>query len=406
LPAMDKMGPMSGNCDQQTRQMESFLERNFGFQNIPHEYIVQGVRAFRMSKDLRSMAPDRVIHFPDESSHSFEMTVEEVRRWQNSYAVYADEAVPGMDASFLQRALQGKSEDGDEAFRMKFVARISTCPVLMDFDGSVIPRKHGDDWPNRIKLISGTGIDFAGRKHDVGDILRYISNWDKVFEIDAKKNQPALENERDFRLRRDRVRATLRMKEVQTDLIRMASLRLRACDAEGVEIVVETGIGLGVFAGQHLGIDDRIRQFSARAIRTVLERDGPSFKKIRAVVLALPIFADRHLGRAKRDTFHDFAAEFQEPKYNGCIPVMIADQDMLRLTVAIACQGFSVCQLNPGDSHGVFGEYWQNRGPAVEEKLALATVGLLVQHHLINEDVSNDENYKLIRCSSSILSDW
>ena len=34
------------------------------------------------------------------------------------------------------------------------------------------------------------------------------------------------------------------------DLIRMARLRLRACDEEGVQIVVETGIGLGVFAGR------------------------------------------------------------------------------------------------------------------------------------------------------------
>jgi hypothetical protein len=76
--------------------------------------------------------------------------------------------------------------------------------------------------------------------------------------------------------------------------------------------------------------------------------------------------------------------------------VLIADQDMHRLTVAIARQGFIVSQLNPADSHGVFGEYWQNRGPAVEEKLALTTLGLLVQHHLINREVLNPNNYYLI----------
>ncbi|CAF5051995.1 unnamed protein product, partial [Rotaria sp. Silwood1] len=48
------------------------------------------------------------------------------------------------------------------------------------------------------------------------------------------------------------------------------------------------------------------------------------------------------------------------------------------------------------DSHGVFGEYWQNRGPAVEEKLALTTMGLLVQHHLINPDVLDPNHYHLI----------
>jgi hypothetical protein len=47
-------------------------------------------------------------------------------------------------------------------------------------------------------------------------------------------------------------------------------------------------------------------------------------------------------------------------------------------------------------AHGVFGEYWQNRGPAVEEKLALTTVGLLVQHHLINPQVLDSKNYYFI----------
>ncbi len=75
---------------------------------------------------------------------------------------------------------------------------------------------------------------------------------------------------------------------------------------------------------------------------------------------------------------------------------MIIDQDMHRLTVAIARKNFRVSELNPADSHGVFGEYWQNRGPAVEEKLALTTVGLLVQHHLINPYVRDPSHYHFI----------
>ena len=43
------------------------------------------------------------------------------------------------------------------------------------------------------------------------------------------------------------------------DLKRMARLRLRACDEEKVQIVVETGIGLGVFAGKYIGIDEIVR---------------------------------------------------------------------------------------------------------------------------------------------------
>jgi hypothetical protein len=79
---------------------------------------------------------------------------------------------------------------------------------------------------------------------------------------------------------------------------------------------------------------------------------------------------------------------------------------MHRLTVAIARRGFTVSELNPADSHGVFGEYWQNRGPAVEEKLALTTVGLLVQHHLINTNVLDPNNYHLLAVNGAQALDW
>ena len=104
-----------------------------------------------------------------------------------------------MSKEFLQRALQGQSKDGEEAFRMKFVVRISQCPILMEFDAKIIPRKLNEAWPNRIKLVSVTGIDFAGRKHDVGDILTYVSNWKDVYEIDPKSDLPLVYNGRDFR---------------------------------------------------------------------------------------------------------------------------------------------------------------------------------------------------------------
>ncbi|UJR32973.1 hypothetical protein I4U23_020436 [Adineta vaga] len=395
LPMMDKNGPMSGKCEFETNQMEQFLTNTFGFQNIPGKYIVQGVRAFQLARPPKSLPHDHKIHFPCKSESSFTMTVREIQEWQSTYRVYAGKG-GSMTHDFLKQALQGKSGDGEEAFRMKFVVRISTCPILMEFDGKVIPRKPSEDWPNRIKLVSVTGIDFAGRKHDVDDILHYIKNWADIFEVDHTQTKPALLNERDFARRRGAVVAELSESRLFNDLQYMTYLRLRACDEEGVQIVVETGIGLGVFSGRHIGIDERVRTTSAIAIRTVLERYGPSYRNIRAVVFALPIFergtSDEHI----RDTYHTFTEQFAEPQYNGPIPVLIADQDMHRLTVAIARQGFTVSELNPADSHGVFGEYWQNRGPAVEEKLALTTAGLLVQHHVINPEVLHAKNYKII----------
>ncbi|CAF5174872.1 unnamed protein product, partial [Rotaria magnacalcarata] len=101
---------------------------------------------------------------------------------------------------------------------MKFVVRISTCPILMEFDAKVISRHLEEDWPNRIKLVSVTGIDFAGRKHDVADILYYVTNWKDVFEIDPTKDEPALLNARDFRLKKAGEKGELRESRILEDL--------------------------------------------------------------------------------------------------------------------------------------------------------------------------------------------
>ncbi len=406
LRPMEKSGAMSGRCELETAQMEHFLTQTFGFKNIPEEYIVPGVKSFLLSEPPHKMVPRIAISFPGNSTSSFTMSIQEIIEWQRSYKVYADKNIKGMDQAFLRRALQGQSVYGEEAFRMKFVVRISTCPILMEFDAKVISRSVNEDWPNRIKLVSVTGIDFAGRIHDVGDIFYYISNWRDVFDMDPKSGLPIVHNGRDFNPKNRGPPAELREQRVLDSLIRMARLRLRACDEEGVQIVVETGIGLGVFSGKNIGIDRKIRALSAEAIRTVLEQDESSYKNILAVVFALPRFSKTGSSQHIPDTFDVFVDEFRKSKYTGVLPVLIADQDMHRLTVAIARQGFTVSELNPTDSHGVFGEYWQNRGLAVEEKLALTTVGLLVQHHLINTEVFNPKNYHLVETTGGGILDW
>ncbi|CAF1117369.1 unnamed protein product [Rotaria sordida] len=396
LPPMDKSGSMSGDCDFETTQMETFLSQTFDFQNLPGEYIVQGVKAFKLGRSLYSMDPKMIIHFPSNTTTSFAMTVREILAWQHSYKVYADKTIEGMNKDFLLRALRGQSKYGKEAFRMKFVVRISQCPILMEFDARIISRAPQEEWPHRIKLVSVTGIDFAGRIHDVDDIRTYVKNWQDVYEIDPRSRLPQVYGKRDFRRITNGPRGKLDKNLLLNDLMRMARLRLRACDIEKVEVVVETGIGLGVFAGTAIGIDETVRGLSASAIRKVLEEDGPTYQNVCAVVIALPIFDVGHRNDKRQDTYQVFVDEFSRNNYQGPIPVLIADQDMHRLTVAIARMGLNVSELNPADSHGVFGEYWQNRGPAVEEKLALTTMGLLVQHHLINPYVLNPNHYYFI----------
>ncbi|UJR32994.1 hypothetical protein I4U23_020456 [Adineta vaga] len=393
LKPMERNRPVSDTCEIQTNQMENFLLQTFGFRSVPREFIVHRVRAFHLNEYPHQMRPQRIIHFPNMSSNSFPMTISEIISWQYSYKVYANKIDSEMTKEFLHKALQGKSTDGKEAFWMKFVVRISTCPILMESDGKVIHRRLSEDWSNRIKLISASGIDFAGRKHDIGDIQYYITNWQEVFQLDLRTNSLMVSNGRDFIPVKNGPAAILNEGRLRDSLVRMVRLRLRACDKEGVQIVVETGIGLDVFSGKQIGIDQKVRQFSAQAIRKVLEEDGQKYRNIRAVVLALPTSDQNISSTDVSDTFHDFENEFRNSNYNGPIPVLIADQDMHRLTIAIARQGFTVSELNPADSNGVFGGYWQNRWPAVEEKLALTTVGLLVQHHLINPEVLKRENY-------------
>ena len=396
MAAMDKNGPMSGDCDKETTQMETFLSHNFQFKNLNGEYIVHGVQSFRLGKPPHSITPNMMIKFPVNGRVPFEMTIQEIVDWQRSYVVYADQDALGMTKNFLRSALQGLSKSGDEAFRMKFVVRISKCPVLMEFNARIIPRDLKHDWPHRIKLVSVTGVDFAGRIHDINDITNYVANWVDIYELDPRTAMPLVYNGRDFRVKPRAPPGRLHEKTLLRDLMCMARLRLFACDREKVEVVVETGIGLGVFAGKSIGVDTRVRQISALAMRKVLEEDGASFENIRAVVFALPVFDSEAPDGRRNDAFQAFADEFEKKKYEGCVPVLVADQDMHRLTVAIAMAGYRVSELNPADSHGVFGEYWQNRGPAVEEKLALTTVGLLVQHHLINPHVLDMDRYHLV----------
>merc|ERR1712118_208312 len=100
---------------------------------------------------------------------------------------------------------------------------------------------------------------------------------------------------------------------------------------------------------------------SAVAMKQVLEAE--KFKNIKLIVLSLPIFR-------LRDNYDFFVAAFEGSAYKGRTPVLIMDQDMHAIALAAAGAGFTVGELNPADSHGVFGEYWQNLGPGTEEKLA------------------------------------
>ncbi|CAK9079419.1 MutS protein homolog 5 [Durusdinium trenchii] len=385
LPEMDKR-TMGGKCIPQTLAMEDFMMDEVGMKPLAHKYFVQGVKAFELPTPLHEQPEEKELVYKgvgqDGLPCSFKASVKEVKQWQSSFRTYyAADIYQGEEGKDLvSQSLQGKSEAGEEAWKMKFAIRCSNNPVIMRFDGRVIPREVQDEVLTRIWLVSVCGIDFASRVHDHVDLTHYIKNWKEVYIFD-EDGYPSVKHGRDFEL--SGKTAQLNVTKTLFDMKKMCRLRLRAQDDLGIRVVVEVGLGLGVFAGDAIGIGHSVRQLSAMAVRKVLEEE--TFKHICLVVLSLPIFYEN-------DTYDFYEKVFGEG-YEGNVPVLLMDQDMHAIAVCAAKRGFTVGELNPADSHGVFGEYWQNFGPGTEEKLALTTCGLLTQHHAVNPCVTDKKNY-------------
>jgi len=320
LPPMDK-DTMSGRCLAQTANMEKFMRQNLQMANIDRVFC-QGVRAFTIGIDLQQEDPKKVIEFRDSESKSldaFRVSVEEVRQWQSSYRCFVANDIYAGDAGkqLVRKSLMGQSDSGDEAWKMKFAIRISQNPIFLTFNGKVVNREVGDKTTNNIYLVSVCGMDFAGRKHDVMDVTRYIANWRKVYYLNNDLLAPV--NGRDFMP--TGVRAQLNVDVLTADLLKMARLRLRAQNVTGIQVVVETGLGLGVFSGDQIGIGPAVRALSARALRQVLEEDHAAHSQLAAngaasgfppqylhniklVALALPVFQ-------KLDNYHYFVRVFE-----------------------------------------------------------------------------------------------
>lgn len=416
---LSHLGPMnksamSGRCHEETSRMEGFLKNEFGMRNVPGVWFVDGVMAFELDKRIEHMSNDQLFVFKDQpreeeeegtfasllsfgkkkkqapppssssASCEWRMTASEVREWQQSFRLFYLSSYYSKKHSLgmLRDTMCGQSEKGEAAFGMKFVVRAAQTPIVCDFDGVVIDRKVGDAAASRCWLLSVTGIDFAARHHDEEDIRRYVKNWRRVFYLN-NPNEIAYPNGRDFVYKRNEA-LDMDWELLDADLQAMVKMRLFTADACGVQVVIETGIGLGVFSGDQFGIGEEVRTRSARALRHVLETEHHRFSSVQCVVCALPIFR-------KGDNYFYFERVFVG--YSGPIPVLLVDQDMHKLARTSASLGFVTSELNPADSHGIFGEYWQNRGPGTEEKLALTTLGLLTQHHGVNPLVLDMDRY-------------
>ncbi|CAF1363316.1 unnamed protein product, partial [Didymodactylos carnosus] len=418
-------------CEEQTAQMENFLEETFGMKNTQHsneelKYFIQDIQAFELDKPIKHLDKKQIVEFPSKANPFYQMTVEEIQQWQKTFHVYAADDVflekhNGKD--HLKKALTKGTHKGDEAFNMKFVCRISKNPIFMEYDGKVIIRNTHDLWPHYISLVTATAINLAGRDHDSDDIQKYISNWKYAFDLDKHgqlktysysyidRDQPwrgftqiVDRHGRDFRW--NQTKCDLEQDKLYEDLVKMVRLRLRTCDLECIQIVIETGLGTGIFSGDGIGIGNEVRTLSAKAIK---QQEGQQFQNIEAVIFALPIMP-KTIGandsisikhhQPSANTLDIFIQEFNG--YTGIKPVLLIDQDMHKIAICCAKLNFQVSELNSTDSHGIFGGYWQNRGPGTQEKLVFSTAGLLTQHHIVNHHVHDTKNYHLISVNAAV----
>jgi len=458
---MDK-DTMGGRCVFETKRMTTFMQDEFQFENIQGETFADGVRAFKLGKPIENTEEGTVFHFQNEEqlyegdrvrvqNHGegvvnkrhpggvvgvkldsgkefprisrwaltilervprtdeqadvpkFSISREEILSWQSSFRAYFDEnfirehlvSKENYDyedcQSYIMELLSGKSPNGKPAWAAKFVARISQAPIFCLFDSKIIRRKPSpDDWAHNIYCVSQPGVDFAGRNHDDEDIYRYVQNWKTLYTLDDE-GKLAYPNGRDFIPNKHDV-AILNESILRSDLERSTYVRLRACDEIGIQFVCETAIGCGVFAGDFIGIGAKVRHLVASSIRSVLEKE--TFKNIQCVIFALPIF-----GMIEHSNYKQFIDAFDG--YSGQIPICFMDNSAHQIAYECAKRGYKASELNPADSHCVFGEYWQNMGPGTEEKFALTTAGLLTQHHAINSKfVLNEKSFVPIETKS------
>ncbi|KAH3756505.1 DNA mismatch repair protein MutS [Pelomyxa schiedti] len=381
---------MSGPCQIETIRMREFMARAFQKKTLQEEF-VQGVKAFALGKEIKDLEDTEPVQFGlDRDPCKYVLLGSEIKQLASTYRVFVPESLfPGTAGNdLILKCLGGFSDRGEDAWLMKFVVRVSENPILLEFDGRVIERMPGTEI-GTIFLVSVCGMDFACRDHDIDDIHHYITNWQNVFDlysdrVDVFKSAevPAIahENPRDFSIRWRHPAVQLDGAKFVADVKRMTHLRFTAMCELHVQVAVEVAVGLGVFAGDALGIAEQVRELSATAYRDVLQEN--TYPGLLLVILALPIF------RA-RDNYFFFEKAFAT--YTGAVPVLIVDQDMHKVARVCAVKNgakrFITSELNPGDSHGVFGEYWENFGPGTEEKLALTTLGLLTQHHAVNPRV-------------------
>ena len=92
-------------------------------------------------------------------------------------------------------------------------------------------------------------------------------------------------------------------------------------------MLVETGIGLGVFAGNHIGIDATSTSTSLQLqFEDVLQKDGSSYRHIRAVVFALPLLGETRPGQRSLEYFMiTLPTNFVKSRYTGA-PIPVTDR--------------------------------------------------------------------------------
>ncbi|RAP33701.1 hypothetical protein DID75_01370 [Candidatus Marinamargulisbacteria bacterium SCGC AG-410-N11] len=301
------------------------------------------------------------------SVHEFSAST--LQKYQNSFKCVVSkesrsvfqEFFPGetMD-TFVKRVMSDGTKSQEEAFLMKFIARTAQTPILKSWKGEDVSSN-----PDNLFQISMCGVDFDNRKNDIHDMLRYTNckslKGDRTGTYSISDDKKAL---------------------LEKDLLSMAKARFKAYEQDGVEHVTELFMGQGVFL-RHLDAKSNqiVREAYAKAIKQCLE-DLDSTSSIKTFAMCKPTESIDY-----DQDFQTFRDILKTTELKKAIQINIVNNDILCHAADMSLIG-KTSYLNPADSVGFYGQWWESAGGgAVEEGFATRTLGLWTQHCKLNNNI-------------------
>jgi hypothetical protein len=175
----------------------------------------------------------------------------------------------------------------------------------------------------------------------------------------------------------DSITGQLHAENYKQEYKKLMNHYLQECLADGVEMPIFTGFGLGAFIPDFCRAE--AADAAAEAIKELLQQDN--FKSFKACV-----FAD----------IDDVICAKMEAKLGNMPNFKVIKKSALWVAFEAAKQKIKTGLINPGDPSCIAGQFWAKGHIALEEMLALFTTMLFAQHPHFNPLVQKISEYKKV----------